>query len=133
MAQADPGQRVGRRRAPLHRPQRDIHRERSLNASSRLETALAATISSPSAGAVRHEDIERVAAAIAQLPDDQRRAVEQHHLGGASVAAIAREMARTEAAVAGLLRRGLKRLRQLLTEPESESHARSLDRPRPET
>lgn len=112
---------------------RDIHRERSLDASSRLEAALAAADSSPSTGAIRHEDLQRMAAALAQLPDDQRVAVELHHLGGEPVADVAASMNRTEAAVAGLLRRGLKRLRELLQENKGDSHARSDDEPRRET
>ena len=64
----------------------------------------------------RQEQLLRLARALAQLPDDQRTAVELHHLRDGPVAEIARQMGRTEAAVAGLLRRGLKRLRELLAE-----------------
>ena len=49
-----------------------------------------------------------------QLPDDQRRAVELHHLQGLPSAEIAVRLGRTEIAVAGLLRRGLKKLRQMI-------------------
>jgi RNA polymerase sigma-70 factor (ECF subfamily) len=84
--------------------------------SARLEAWLAAEQSTPSAVVARQEQLLRLAAALARLPEDQRTAVELHHLRDGSVAEIAGAMGRTEAAVAGLLRRGLKRLRELLQE-----------------
>jgi len=65
---------------------------------------------------MRHEQLASLAKALAQLPDDQRTAVELHHLQGWSVARIAEQGGRSQAAVAGLLRRGLKKLRELLRE-----------------
>jgi RNA polymerase sigma-70 factor (ECF subfamily) len=102
------------------RQQRDLSRERSLEAaveesSARLEAWLAADQSSPSEAADRHDQLLRMADAIGRLPDDQRRAVELRHLFGLPVAEIADQMGRTEVAVAGLIRRGLKKLRELLT------------------
>ncbi len=92
--------------------------EQSLNESSaRLETWLKAEQSSPSEQAQRHEQLLRLSHALAQLPEDQRSAVELHHLRDCSVAEIAQRLERTEASVAGLLRRGLKKLRELLDEP----------------
>jgi len=85
--------------------------------SAQLEAWLAADQSSPSEAAQRQEQVIHLAAALARLPEDQRTAVELHHLHQGSVADIARRMDRTEASVAGLLRRGLKRLRELLAEP----------------
>ena len=106
---------------------RDAGRERSLHAgvedsSARLEALLAADQTSPSERAVRHEDLQRLAEALAALPEDQRRAVELHHLDGLGVGEVARELSRSEAAVGGLLRRGVKRLRELLREPTGDSH-----------
>src|SRR5262249_36796688 len=98
---------------------RDVARERSLEralreSSARLEAFCTAASSSPSQHAVRHEHLHRRAAALAELPEDQRTAVELHHFQDWSVAEVAGHLGRTEAAVAGLLRRGLKRLRELL-------------------
>ncbi len=82
--------------------------------SARLEAWLAADQSSPSEAAQRQEQVLLLASALAQLPEDQRVAIELHHLHQGSVAEIATRMNRTEASVAGLLRRGLKRLRELM-------------------
>ena len=97
---------------------RDVGRERPLEAqvadsSARLAQWLAADQSSPSQRAAREEELLALAKALAQLPDDQRLAVEMKHLQGASVAEIAEAMGKSETAVGGLLRRGLKRLREL--------------------
>jgi RNA polymerase sigma-70 factor (ECF subfamily) len=86
------------------------------DSSARIEAWLAAEQSSPSQIAQRQEQLLRLARALAKLPEDQRTAVELHHLRDAPVAEIATLMERSEASVAGLLRRGLKRLRELLQE-----------------
>jgi RNA polymerase sigma-70 factor (ECF subfamily) len=102
---------------------RDVSREQSLEAelhesSSRLELLLAADQTSPSQRAVHGEDLLRLAAALAKLPDDQREAVELHHLKGLKVIDVAAQMNRSRPAVVGLLFRGLRRLRELLRERE---------------
>jgi RNA polymerase sigma-70 factor (ECF subfamily) len=92
--------------------------ERAIGESSaRLEAWLAADQSSPSEVVARHEQMLDLARALAQLPEDQRTAVELHHLRDASVAEIAARLGRSEASVAGLLRRGLQNLRTLLQAP----------------
>jgi RNA polymerase sigma-70 factor (ECF subfamily) len=101
------------------RQRRDAALERSLHAaveesSARIESWLAADESTPRQRAERHEQTMQLARAVEQLPEDQRTAVELRHLFGRSVAAIARQMDRTESAVAGLLRRGLKSLREAM-------------------
>jgi RNA polymerase sigma-70 factor (ECF subfamily) len=100
---------------------RDVGRELALEAaleasSARLEGWLAGEQSSPSQQAERQEQLLRLAEALAQLPEDQRQAVEMHHLKGFSVAELAEQMGRSSASVGALLYRGLKRLRELLGE-----------------
>jgi len=98
---------------------RDVARERSLEAelaqsSARLESLLQASPSSPSAHLLRELDLLELSAALAQLPEDQRLALEMHYLQGCTIAAVAEQMNRTERSVAGLVRRGLQKLRELL-------------------
>jgi len=100
---------------------RNLIRERSLEdalgeSSAHLEGWLAADQSSPSERAVRHEQLLHLAQALARLPDEQRVAVELHHLQGWTVAEVAAHVGRSKPAVVGLLYRGLRRLRKLLRE-----------------
>jgi RNA polymerase sigma-70 factor (ECF subfamily) len=106
------------------RLKRDVHREVPLEAEvdgsfSRMDVCLAAVESSPSQRVSREEEMISLASAIAQLPEAQREAVVLHHLQGATLAEVAARLQRTEAAVAGLLHRGMKQLRELLEEPGS--------------
>ena len=101
---------------------RDVERERSLDAaleasSARLEAFLAADQSSPEQRAGRNEELLRLAAALERLPEAQRRAVELHYLRGWRLEEIANHLGRGKSAVAGLLHRGLDRLRKLLQSP----------------
>ncbi|HKB06430.1 MAG TPA: sigma-70 family RNA polymerase sigma factor [Gemmataceae bacterium] len=94
--------------------------EADLDAScSRLDAWLALDQTSPSERAGAHERIEALAAAVSALADDQRQVVLAKHCHGLTLAEIANQMDRTSAAVAGLLRRGLERLRELLAEDRS--------------
>ena len=103
----------------LGRQKRDAGREQALDAalaasSSRLDGWLAAEQSSPSQQAVRHEDALRLAEALEQLPEAQCEALVLQHWQGWSLADIGRHLGRSPEAVAGLLKRGLKQLREIL-------------------
>jgi RNA polymerase sigma-70 factor (ECF subfamily) len=98
---------------------RDVNLECSLNqalddSNHKLEAWVAAEASSISIKAMRKEELSALADAMESLPDDQRHAVELKHLQGWNVDTIARHMGRTRQAIAGLLRRGMKRLRDRL-------------------
>jgi RNA polymerase sigma-70 factor (ECF subfamily) len=113
---ADEARRLGARA-------RDAAGERSLEravdgSSARLEALLAADQSSPSHHAARQEDLLRLAEALAGLPEDQRAAVELHHLEGRTLAETAAAMGRTRSAVASLVFRGLRNLRRRLGDDE---------------
>ncbi len=56
--------------------------------------------------------------ALGKLPDSQREAVMLHYLHGLPLSEVARQLARSPAAVAGLLQRGLKGLRKLMPDAE---------------
>jgi RNA polymerase sigma-70 factor, ECF subfamily len=84
--------------------------------SARLGAFLAADQTSPSGRVERQERLLRLSDALAALPDDQRRAVELKHLQALALVEVARRMGRTVPAVAGLLHRGLRALREDLGE-----------------
>ena len=63
----------------------------------------------------------------AQLPEDQQTAVEMKYLQGCLWQAIAEAMERSETTVGGLLRRGLKRLRELMHASEVSDMAMDRD------
>ena len=93
----------------------DATRDQSLDEfSSIAEASLVAEQSSPSERASRNEELLRLARALEELPEDQRTVVVRHHLQGEPLARVASELGRTKPAVAGLLRRGLTKLRDVL-------------------
>lgn len=107
----------------LHRQKREIDRERSLeqslnNSHTQITRCLEAVQSSPSERFARQERALHLASALGQLPDPQREVVELHHLQGHPISEVAEIVNRSNASVAGLLRRGLKRLRELLNSKE---------------
>jgi RNA polymerase sigma-70 factor (ECF subfamily) len=89
--------------------------EQALQAApAREEELLACDAPTPSRAALQKEQRTRLAEALLELPDDQRQAVELHHLQGLPLAEVGRRLARSREAVAGLIFRGLKKLRSLL-------------------
>jgi RNA polymerase sigma-70 factor (ECF subfamily) len=86
--------------------------------SARVEAWLAEEQATPSQQAARQEQLRRLAEALAELPPDQRQAVELHHLKGCSLAEVGRQMERSKEAVAGLIFRGVKKLRARLAGQE---------------
>lgn len=105
---------------------RDVTLERSIQASVhdsslRLEKWLTCDQPSPEDQAQRHERLLQVASALSQLSDDERLAIEKKHLEGWSVRRIGQHLGRSDAGVAGLLRRGLKRLREILAQERGEN------------
>ncbi|HEX4607118.1 MAG TPA: sigma-70 family RNA polymerase sigma factor [Urbifossiella sp.] len=103
------------------RGKRDVGVERELEAgldasSGRLDAWLAADHTSPSERAERDERAAALAVAVDALPHDQREVVLMKHCQGLSLIEIGTRTRRTPAAVAGLLRRGLAGLRELLGE-----------------
>jgi RNA polymerase sigma-70 factor (ECF subfamily) len=105
------------------RAKRDLARERSLQAaldasSARLEAFLAADQSSPSQRAEQGEQALRLAEALEQLPEAQREALVLQYWQGLSLAEIGTHLGRSPEAVAGLIKRGLKQLRQRMHDGE---------------
>jgi RNA polymerase sigma-70 factor (ECF subfamily) len=101
------------------RQKRDAAREMTLAAavdqsSARIESWLAAEDTSPTQRAERNDQLLRLAAALETLPNEQREAVELHYWQGWTLTQIAEHQGRTTGSVAGLMHRGLAKLRELL-------------------
>lgn len=99
------------------RAKRDVALERSLEeslhaSSARLEAWLIAKGDSPSAATERNEQVLELARAMASLPELQRQALLMHYCQGLTLAEVSEGIGRTRPAVASLLRRGLKQLRE---------------------
>lgn len=81
-----------------------------------LHHKLVAEQISPSKALIRKERSEQLAEALLKLLEDERSAVILKHYHNWTVAEIAQHLGRTQEAIAGLLRRGLKKLRGHLRE-----------------
>ena len=99
---------------------RDITREQSIQAveqsSQQLASLLTATTSSPSAALHRHERANQLARAMLILTPEQRQAIMLKYWQGATLAQIGEEVGKSTEAVAGLIFRGMKKLRSELGE-----------------
>ncbi|MEM1224567.1 MAG: sigma-70 family RNA polymerase sigma factor [Planctomycetota bacterium] len=118
---------VARASRDFARLRRDVDREvtESLEQSSvRLEGFLSARVSSPASQAMKSEQVLELCQAIENLPESQQHAINLHHWQGMTINAVADEMDKTPAAVAGLLKRGMKSLRAQLRrrEEQPENH-----------
>lgn len=91
-----------------HRLRRDVAREVAPNPSS-FEPATSAT--SPSQGAVRNDERERLERALSNLPDEQARVVRLVKFEELPLATVAARLEKSENAVKKLLARGLLGLR----------------------
>ncbi len=104
------------------RRRRDVSREQSIQAieasSIMLGNLLAAENSSPSAALHREERAAALADAMVELTEDQRRAIILKYWNNASLAEIAKELGKSPEAVAGLIFRGMKRLREQFARKE---------------
>jgi RNA polymerase sigma-70 factor (ECF subfamily) len=101
------------------RQRRDVRRERSLEASlnassARLQQFVASDVAPPSEQAESAERLQQLADALEALTPEQRESIILHYFQACTVPQIAATMQRTEAAIGGLLHRGMKSLRTLL-------------------
>ncbi len=87
----------------------------------RLEAWLACDLP-PNEALEQQERVLQVVAALAKLPAAQREALIMHNWNGWPLAKIAEHMGRSRAAVAGLIKRGVRQLRQEIG-PMEASHA----------
>jgi RNA polymerase sigma-70 factor (ECF subfamily) len=105
----------------LRRQKRNAARERPLDESNdessrRLTNCLAALTTSPSTQVANTEELLRLTNAIETLPETQREAIVLHHLQGWTLSEVANALERSDTAVAGLIHRGLRNLRKIMSE-----------------
>ncbi|MEX0701963.1 MAG: sigma-70 family RNA polymerase sigma factor [Planctomycetales bacterium] len=77
--------------------------------------------STPSGHVIRKENLAELDEMLDRLPEDQRTAVRLRHLEGWALPRIAKHLGRTELAVAGLVKRGLMKLRSEAAQREQQS------------
>ena len=96
--------------------QREQHVERPQGGASFTWMDVAADEETPSSRVIAGERALRLAEELFALPEGQREAVRLRHLEGFTLAEIAKTMNRSPQAVAGLIKRGLRALRQNMSE-----------------
>ena len=97
---------------------RDLRRE---HGEIRMGDVADVRTTTPSRRLARNEELERLERCLVLLPAAQREAVRLRFYEGFSVSDIVQQLGRSETAVAGLIKRGLSRLRQLLAEQSRSS------------
>ena len=101
----------------MYRGKRDARRELAQpaeNSALNLASLFVADDTSPSQGMDRDERAARVAMALQKLPETQRNAIILRYCDGKSLAEIAAAVGKSQVAAAGLVKRGLAGLRDLL-------------------
>ncbi|GAB6164584.1 sigma-70 family RNA polymerase sigma factor [Thermostilla marina] len=101
------------------RAKRDVRLERPLQqavdrSSACLEQWLSCGGTSPSRHVMRAEEALRLTKALDTLPEEQRRAIVMYYWQGCTLAQVAEVMGKTTSSVAGLVYRGLAKLRKQL-------------------
>ncbi|RMG03199.1 MAG: sigma-70 family RNA polymerase sigma factor [Planctomycetota bacterium] len=103
------------------RAKRDVRLERPLQqavdqSSACLEQWLSGGGTSPSRHVMRAEEAVRLTEALDTLPEEQRRAIVMYYWQGCTLAQVAEVMGKTTSSVAGLVYRGLAKLRKQMEE-----------------
>ena len=102
------------------RQRRDVTREQAMEAleqsSIQLANLLTATTSSPSAAIHRQERANALAIALLTLTSEQRQAIMLKYWHGATLAEIGDSLGKSTEAVAGLIFRGMQKLKDRLSE-----------------
>lgn len=107
----------------MHREKRDIRKEQRIaqnleKSSLRLQNLLPGDEPSPSHHVAVAEHLLRLSEAIEQLPELQGEAIRLHHLEGLKLSEVAERLGKSPGAVAGLMHRGMKTLRQQMPQHE---------------
>lgn len=97
---------------------RSIGREVSSDGGSGVQwvAQLAGNTSTPSQRAIRAETALAMLEALSRIPETQAEAIRLRYMEGLSLADICERMGKSEMATAGLLKRGLRKLRELLAD-----------------
>lgn len=99
-------------RQHLNAAKRSLHKEEPVSEPQLAD--LAGDSASPSQRLLNREDAVRLAQLLETLPDDQQEAIRLRHLENWPLKEIAQHLQRSDQAVCGLLKRGMRKLREQL-------------------